>query len=233
MVSGLGFVWALAPILKSGVGINFRDTNGWTALHWASRFGREKMVAELLASGAYPGAVTDPCRQDPIGKTPASIAETYGHKGLAGYLSEVALTSHLSSITLIESELSECSVDVEAEKTVNSISNQNLVVEDQLSIKNVIAAVRNAAQAASRIQAAFRADSFKKRIQKVAVERGGADEYGILPSDIERLSALSIQKKYRGWKGRKDFLTLRKKVVKIQVLLPFTQTLNHLTSMST
>lgn len=40
MVSGLGFVWALAPILKSGVGINFRDVNGWTALHWAARFGR-------------------------------------------------------------------------------------------------------------------------------------------------------------------------------------------------
>nr|ACU20745.1 unknown [Glycine max] len=29
-------------------------------------------------------------------------------------------------------------------------------------------------------------------------------------------AALSIQKKYRGWKGRKDFLALRKKVVKIQ-----------------
>lgn len=40
MVSGLGFVWALAAILQSGVGINFRDVNGWTALHWAARFGR-------------------------------------------------------------------------------------------------------------------------------------------------------------------------------------------------
>ncbi|GJV98121.1 calmodulin-binding transcription activator 4-like protein isoform X2 [Tanacetum coccineum] len=66
MVSGLGFVWALAPILKSGVGINFR-------------------------------------------------------------------------------------ADVEAERTVNSISNQNIVVEDHLSFKDAIAAVRNATQAASRI----------------------------------------------------------------------------------
>ncbi|XP_020597980.1 calmodulin-binding transcription activator 4-like [Phalaenopsis equestris] len=29
-------------------------------------------------------------------------------------------------------------------------------------------------------------------------------------------AALSIQKQYRGWKGRKDFLTLRRHVVKIQ-----------------
>ncbi|GKA82246.1 ankyrin repeat-containing protein, partial [Tanacetum coccineum] len=231
MVSGLGFVWALAPILKSKVGINFRDANGWTALHWASRFGREKIVAELLASGAYPGAVTDPSQQDPTGKTAASIAETYGHKGLAGYLSEVALASHLSSLTLKESELAKCFAEVEAERPVNSISNQNLVVEDHLSLKDAIAVVRNAAQAASRIQAAFRAHSFKKRKQKVAAERDGADEYGILPSEIEALSAVSkltfgnarhhnaalaIQKKYRGWKGRKDYLTLRKKVVKIQ-----------------
>ncbi|KAI7750997.1 hypothetical protein M8C21_004200 [Ambrosia artemisiifolia] len=230
IVSGLGFVWALEPILKSGVGINFRDVNGWTALHWAARFGREKMIAELLASGAYAGAVTDPIPQDPTGKTPASIAATYGHDGLAGYLSEVALTTHLLSLTLKESELSKCSADVEAERTVNSISNPRFVNEDRLSFKDTMAAVRNAAQAASRIQAAFRAHSFKKRKQQEAAENGGY-EYGITESDVEGLSAaskvifgnsrdhnaaLSIQKKYRGWKGRKDFLAFRQKVVKIQ-----------------
>lgn len=40
MVAGLGFEWALNPILCCGVNINFRDINGWTALHWAARFGR-------------------------------------------------------------------------------------------------------------------------------------------------------------------------------------------------
>lgn len=40
MVAGLGFEWALNPILNYGVNINFRDINGWTALHWAARFGR-------------------------------------------------------------------------------------------------------------------------------------------------------------------------------------------------
>ena len=40
MIAGLGFEWALNPILNTGVSINFRDINGWTALHWAARFGR-------------------------------------------------------------------------------------------------------------------------------------------------------------------------------------------------
>jgi len=40
MLAGLGFEWALSPILSHGVSINFRDINGWTALHWAARFGR-------------------------------------------------------------------------------------------------------------------------------------------------------------------------------------------------
>lgn len=40
MIAGLGFEWALYPILNFGVNINFRDINGWTALHWAARFGR-------------------------------------------------------------------------------------------------------------------------------------------------------------------------------------------------
>ncbi|KAF5746426.1 calmodulin-binding family protein [Tripterygium wilfordii] len=40
MVAGLGYEWALNPILSHGVSINFRDISGWTALHWAARFGR-------------------------------------------------------------------------------------------------------------------------------------------------------------------------------------------------
>lgn len=188
------------------------------------------MVAALVASGASAGAVTDPNCKDPTGKTPASIASSSGHKGLAGYLSELALTSHLSSLTLEESELSRGSAELEAERTINSITNQNLASnEDQLSLQDTLAAVRNAAQAAARIQSAFRAHSFRKRQQMHAA----VADYGISSGDIQgftgmlKLSsrnarehnsaALSIQKKYRGWKGRKDFLTFRQKVVKIQV----------------
>ncbi|KAK4265058.1 hypothetical protein QN277_026160 [Acacia crassicarpa] len=203
MVAGLGFEWALNPILSCGVNINFRDINGWTALHWAARFGREKMVASLLASGASAGAVTDPTTQDPTGKTVASIAANSGHTGLAGYLSEVSLTSHLSSLTLEECELSKGSAELEAELTVCTVSKELLTAsEDQISLKHTLAAVRNAAQAAARIQSAFRAHSFRKRREREAA--------------ISAAAAISIQKKYRGWKGRKDFLALRKKVVKIQ-----------------
>ncbi|KAF8018410.1 hypothetical protein BT93_H3332 [Corymbia citriodora subsp. variegata] len=231
MIAGLGFEWALNSILGCGVNVNFRDINGWTALHWAARFGREKMVAALVASGASAGAVTDPSCQDPVGKTPASIAASSGHKGLAGYLSELALTSHLSSLTLEESELSRDSAELEAERTINSITNQSLATnEDQLSLKETLAAVRNATQAAARIQSAFRAHSFRKRQQMHAA--AAIADYGVSSGDIQgfrgmlKLSsrnareynsaAVSIQKKYRGWKGRKDFLTFRQKVVKIQ-----------------
>ncbi|KAJ1407339.1 P-loop containing nucleoside triphosphate hydrolase [Sesbania bispinosa] len=235
MVAGLGFEWALNPILSCGVNINFRDINGWTALHWAARFGREKMVALLIASGASAGAVTDPSAQDPIGKTAASIAASNGHRGLAGYLSEVALTSHLSSLTLEESELSKSSAEFQADLTVSNVSNENISASaDQASLKDTLAAVRNATQAAARIQAAFRSHSFRKRRAREAVS-SGIDGYGISAGSIGNIpelsamsklafrnsrehnsAALSIQKKYRGWKGRKDFLALRQKVVKIQ-----------------
>ncbi|XP_057493927.1 calmodulin-binding transcription activator 4-like isoform X1 [Actinidia eriantha] len=236
IVAGLGFEWALNPILDSGVSINFRDINGWSALHWAARFGREKMVAALIASGASAGAVTDPNPQDPTGKTPAYIAATSGHKGLAGYLSEVALTTHLSSLTLEENEKSKGLADVEAENAVNSISQRSLTTnEDEVSLKDTLAAVRNAAQAAARIQAAFREHSFRRRqqIEAAAAAAAGSEyEYNILANDITGFSAasklafgnardcnkaaLAIQKKYRAWKGRKNYIAILQKVVKIQ-----------------
>ncbi|KAL9679755.1 hypothetical protein QQ045_017621 [Rhodiola kirilowii] len=243
MIAGLGYEWALAPILSSGVSINFRDINGWTALHWAARFGREKMVASLIASGALAGAIADPNEQDPSGKTPASIAAINGHKGLAGYLSEVALTSHLSALKLQESELSKgLAAVLEAEHTVNRISENNMhSTEDQLSLKDTLTAVRNAASAAARIQSAFRAHSFRKRQQKK--EFNPIDEYGLTSVDVQGLSAvsklafrntrdhnsaaLSIQKKYRGYRGRKDFLDFRQKVVKIQAHVRGHQTRKH------
>ncbi|XP_010926832.1 calmodulin-binding transcription activator 4 isoform X2 [Elaeis guineensis] len=229
MISGLGYEWALNPILTSGTGINFRDTKGWTALHWAACFGREKMVAALLAAGASAGAVTDPTPQEPAGKTPGSLAAANDHKGLAGYLSEAALTNHLFSLAMGKSEISKTSGPVEADGGVESISQRSAHLqggtEDQLLLKDSLAAVRNATQAAARIQSTFRAYSFWKKHQNA-----DQDKDGFSPEDINGVfvafrglcdrafhkAALSIQKNYRCWKRRKEFVTLRKHVIKIQ-----------------
>lgn len=40
LTAALGYDWAIKPILAAGVSINFRDNNGWTALHWAAFCGR-------------------------------------------------------------------------------------------------------------------------------------------------------------------------------------------------
>lgn len=39
-VAALGYDWAIKPMLAAGVNINFRDANGWSALHWAAFSGR-------------------------------------------------------------------------------------------------------------------------------------------------------------------------------------------------
>ncbi|XP_026385976.1 calmodulin-binding transcription activator 4-like isoform X2 [Papaver somniferum] len=231
LVAGLGFEWALNLILSSGIGINFRDTKGWTALHHAANFGREEMVVALIVAGASAGAVTDPTPEDPVGKTPGSIAISRGHKGVAGYLSELALTSHLRSLTLEENDLTKGRSDVEAEIEVESLSID--CTDDHHSLRQSLTAVRNAALAAARIQNAFRAHSFRKRKQKedlVSV----CDEFGITAADIPALSATSkmgfpklrdrvlqnaavvIQKKYRGWSGQRTFLELKRKIILIQ-----------------
>ena len=38
--AALGYDWALDPTTVAGMSVNFRDVNGWTALHWAASCGR-------------------------------------------------------------------------------------------------------------------------------------------------------------------------------------------------
>lgn len=42
LAAALGYDWAIKPTVTAGVSINFRDVNGWTALHWAAFYGRQE-----------------------------------------------------------------------------------------------------------------------------------------------------------------------------------------------
>ncbi|WVZ67616.1 hypothetical protein U9M48_016668 [Paspalum notatum var. saurae] len=220
MIAALGCDLALKPLLSSGVPINYRDANGWTALHWAARFGREEMVVALLTAGAAPGALSHPTSEDPAAKTPASIALAYGFKGLSAFLSEAQLTIHLDSIESKEKGM--CKDNASGEgicSAVDRISDKSTHVlggtDDQLALKDSLGAIRNAVQAAGRIQAAFRVFSFKKKQEMALKNRNSCCLVAGSRGMLEK-AALSIQKNFRCWKKRKEFLKIRNNVIKIQ-----------------
>ncbi|KAJ1298425.1 hypothetical protein BS78_01G452300 [Paspalum vaginatum] len=232
LAAALGYEWAMRPTIFAGVNINFRDDHGWTALHWAAFCGRERTVVALIALGAAPGALTDPTPNYPSGSTPADLASVNGYKGISGFLAEYSLTSHLQTLNLKEdmgNNLSEISglpgIGDVTERRTSPLADEGLQAG---SMGDSLDAVRNAAQAAARIYQVFRVQSFQRK-QAVQYE----DESGAI-SDDRALSLLSvkpskpgqldplhaaatrIQNKYRGWKGRKEFLLIRQRIVKIQ-----------------
>lgn len=239
MGAALGYHWVIGPLSSGGLNINFRDARGWTALHWAAYCGRERTVVVLLAAGADPGAKTDPTPNFLAGQTPADLASSCGHKGIAGYLAESSLTSHLSSLTLQDCKMGKFSAPTADRKAVETVSERTSIKlglfgsEGQISMQDSLAAMRNATQAAARIHVALQALSFHRRHEGKKVEE---DEYGISDDQLRCMlsakkppkptqsvreedmqsAAIRIQQKYRGWKGRKDFLLFRQRVVKIQ-----------------
>lgn len=169
------------------------------------------------------------------------MASAIGHKGIAGYLAESDLSdlsSHLQSITIDKKngKASEFS-GANAVQTVSHRSPAPITDEDSqygLSMKESLAAVCKATQAAARIHQMFRVQSFQKK----QLKEYGDDTFGM--SDEHALSlvavkshkaghhdepvhaaAVRIQNKFRSWKGRKDFLTIRRQIVKIQVHFQF------------
>ncbi|KAH7520590.1 hypothetical protein FEM48_Zijuj08G0161200 [Ziziphus jujuba var. spinosa] len=232
--AALDYDWALEPTIIAGVSVNFRDVNGWTALHWAAFCGRERTVASLISLGAAPGALTDPSpKYQTGGKTPSDLAYAKGHKGIAGYLAESALSAHLLSLNLDKKEGN--AAETSGVKAVHTISERVATpvkdgdLNDRLSLKDSLAAVCNATQAAARIHQVFRVQSFQRK----QLKEYGDDKFGM--SDEQALSliavksakqghhdehvnaaAIRIQNKFRSWKGRKDFLIIRQRIVKIQ-----------------
>jgi len=197
---------------------------------------RERTVALLVSMGAAAGALTDPCPAFPSGRTPADLASGNGHKGISGFLAESLLTSHLESLTMdnVNKDGTKETLEMKAVQTISErIATPVLWGDkpDTLCLKDSLDAVRNATQAADRIHQVFRMQSFQRK-QLAQYEED--DEFGL--SDQQALSllaskasksghgegsanaaAVQIQKKFRGWTKRKEFLFIRQRVVKIQV----------------
>ncbi|KAL6867691.1 hypothetical protein ACP4OV_015715 [Aristida adscensionis] len=229
LAAALGYDWAIRPTITAGVNINFRDAHGWTALHWAAFCGRERTVVALIALGAAPGALTDPTPDFPSGSTPADLASANGHKGISGFLAESSLISHLQTLNLKEamgSNASEISglpgIGDVTERRASPLAGEGLLGG---SIGDSLGAVRNAAQAAARIYQVFRVQSFQRK--QYEDDNGAISDERALsllsvkpskPGQLDPLHAAAtrIQNKYRGWKGRKEFLLIRQRIVKIQ-----------------
>lgn len=192
-------------------------------------------MAVLVSLGAAPGLVTDPSPEHKLGRTPADLASDNGHKGISGLLAEFSLVSHLSSLAV-----DDCREDAGREaaglKAVQTISERTPTpgiygdVAEELSLKDSLTAVLNATQAADRIHQVYRMQSFQRKqlTEFENDELGVLDQYAVslLASregrsgqgdGLAQAAATHIQKKFRGWKKRKEFLIIRQRIVKIQV----------------
>lgn len=146
------------------------------------------------------------------------------------------MSTHLSSLKLEKLDGNAANIDgAEAVQTISQRSPTPVSDGDLpsgLSLKDSLAAVCNATLAAAQIHQMFRVQSFQKK----QLQEFGDDKFGM--SDERALSllavksqkpgyqdepvheaAIRIQNKFRSWKGRKDFLIIRQRIIKIQVLL--------------
>jgi calmodulin-binding transcription activator len=197
---------------------------------------RERTVVALIALGAAPGALTDPTPEFPSGSTPADLASTNGYKGISGFLAESSLTSHLQTLNLKEAMGSTAS-EISGLPGIGDVTERRVLPSacglQSESMGDSLGAVRNAAQAAARIYQVFRVQSFqRKQADKYEDDSGEISDDRALsllsvkpskPGQLDPLHAAAtrIQNKYRGWKGRKEFLIIRQRIVKIQVIVVF------------
>ncbi|KAK1319879.1 Calmodulin-binding transcription activator 5 [Acorus calamus] len=222
----LGYAWAIYPFKISGLSLDFRDAHGWTALHWAAFYGREKMVAVLLSAGANPSLVSDPTPECPGGCTAADLASQKGYEGLAAYLAEKGLTAHFEAMTL-SGNVTGPQQPIGTDNTDPYMVPQNLT-EDDLCLKDSLAAYRNAADAASRIQTAFRERMLKQQMKEIQLVEPEKEAQTIISAmriqhayrnynARKRMAAAArIQHGFRTWKIRREFLNKRRLAIKIQ-----------------
>ncbi|KAK8952798.1 Calmodulin-binding transcription activator 6 [Platanthera guangdongensis] len=228
----LDYTWAVNLFSLSGLSLDFRDTYGWTALHWAAYLGRERMVAALLSAGANPSFVTDPSPENPGGLTPADLASEGGHDGLAAYLAEKGLAAHFEAMSLSgnissQPDLGTSKYQVRSEEDLYT---EMMMTEEEVCLKESLAAYRNAADAADRIQAAFRERTLKLQTAAVQLAKPEVEASKIIGAlkiqhayrnhARRRLmkAAARIQSHFRTWRARKDFLNMRRQAIMIQAV---------------
>ena len=181
------------------------------------------MVAVLLSAGAKPNLVTDPTTQNPNGCTAADLASLKGYDGLAAYLSEEALVAQFNDMAVAGN----ASGSLQTSRT--EATNQEKLKEDELYLKETLAAYRTAADAAGRIHTAFREHSLKVRTKAVESSNPEDEARNIVAAlkiqhafrnhetKKKMAAAAHIQYRFRTWKMRKNFLNMRRQAIKIQV----------------
>lgn len=184
------------------------------------------MVAALLSAGANASLVSDPTPECPGGCLAADLASNGGFDGLAIYLSEKGLTAHFQAMSLsgnISGPTAPASSSLTRYESIEHLSEQELCLKDSL------AAYRNAADAADRIQAAFRERALKLKTKAVQLVEPELEAKAIVAAlriqhayrshnrRIMLKAAARIQGHFRTWQARRNFLNMRKQVIKIQV----------------
>ncbi|ESQ55836.1 hypothetical protein EUTSA_v10024342mg [Eutrema salsugineum] len=219
----LGYTWSILLFSWASISLDFRDKNGWTALHWAAFYGREKMVAALLSAGARPNLVTDPTKEYLGGCTAADLAQQKGYDGLAAFLAEKCLVAQFSDMK-IAGNITGNLEGIKAETSTNP-GNAN---EEEQSLKDTLAAYRTAAEAAARIQGAFREHELKVRSSAVRFASKEEEAKNIIAAmkiqhafrnyETRRkiAAAARIQYRFQTWKMRREFLNMRNKAIRIQ-----------------
>ncbi|CAN8231881.1 unnamed protein product [Cochlearia groenlandica] len=220
----LGYTWSVLLFSWANISLDFRDKHGWTALHWAAYYGREKMVATLLSAGARPNLVTDPTKQQLGGCTAADLAQQKGYDGLAAFLAEKCLVAQFKDMQIAGN----ISGNLETIKAEKSSSNPDIANEEEQSLKDTLAAYRTAAEAAARIQGAFREHELKVRSSAVRFASKEEEAKNIIAAmkiqhafrnhEARRkiAAAARIQYRFQTWKMRREFLNMRKKAIQIQ-----------------
>ncbi|KAL1223710.1 Calmodulin-binding transcription activator 6 [Cardamine amara subsp. amara] len=219
----LGYTWSIQLFSLSDLSLNFRDKQGWTALHWAAYYGREKMVGALLSAGARPNLVTDPTKDNLGGCTAADLAQQNGYDGLAAYLAEKCLVAQFRDMKIagnITGNLEACKAEM---------SNQDTLPEEEQNLKDALAAYRTAAEAAARIQGAFRENALKAARSSVIQFANKEEEaksiiaamkiqHAFRKYDTRRKieAAYRIQCRFQTWKMRREFLNMRRQAIRIQ-----------------